>query len=142
MTPDTGKNVADRFIAALRRIEKEGPGAVEPMVALFDDSATLANAALDHTGAEREGREGVRSFWTGYADAFTGAVTDFSHVTVGPDSIGLFWVTTGGTASFGRPAPTYAGATLIEHDANGKITHFRGYYDTAALKVLVGGDAP
>ena len=134
MTDDTGKDLAHRFIEALRGIEREGQGAVEAMVSLFGEAATLTNPALEQTRGERRGREGARTFWSAYADAFAGATTEFGHVTIGGNAIGLFWTTRGGSPDPGVEPLSYAGATLVEHDAAGVITGFRGYYDTQALK--------
>jgi hypothetical protein len=134
MADDTGKDLAQRFIEALRSIESEGHGAVDSMASLFAEGATLANPALDQTHAKRQGRDGARAFWNAYADAFTGATTEFSHVTIGDNAIGLFWTTRGGSSEPGHQPLSYAGATLLEHDDAGLITGFRGYYDTQALK--------
>jgi hypothetical protein len=111
------------------------------MVELFDDAATLANPALEQAGSERHGRDGARTFWRHYADAFAGASTEFGHVMLGDHAIGLFWTTTGGSAPAGGRPLAYAGATLIEHDGAGAITGFRGYYDTQALTITGEGRA-
>ena len=140
MADDTGKDLAKRFIAALRGIEREGHGAVEPMAALFAEAATLTNPALEKTRNDRRGRDGARTFWNAYADTFAGATTEFSHVTIGAKSIGLFWRTSGGSWNPGGQPLSYAGATLLEHDAAGLITSFRGYYDTQALKTTPAGE--
>ena len=141
MADDNSKDLAERFMAALRRIEHEGHGAVEPMALLFTEAATLTNPALEQTGNERQGREGARTFWRAYADTFAGASTEFSHVTIGDGAIGLFWRTAGGSWNTAGQPLSYAGATLLEHDAAGSITGFRGYYDTQALKSTPpGGD--
>jgi hypothetical protein len=140
MTRPIGNDLAERFIAALHAIEAEGATAVESMTALFTDTARLANPALAQTGQERTGREGARMFWNSYADAFHGASTEFGHVTFGEGVVGLFWTTDGGTAP-GGGSLSYVGATLLEHDAAGAITGFRGYYDTQALKATAGGRA-
>ncbi|HEX2542922.1 MAG TPA: nuclear transport factor 2 family protein [Caldimonas sp.] len=139
MADETGKDLAQRFIAALRSIESEGHGAVESMAALFAAGATLTNPALQQTGSRRDGRDGARAFWNAYADTFTGARTEFNHVTIGEHAIGLFWTTAGGSAGPGQEPLGYDGATLIEHDATGSITGFRGYYDTQALKTTATG---
>jgi hypothetical protein len=136
---DIGKDLAQRFIDALRSIEREGHGAVESMAALFADAATLANPALDQTGHQRQGRDGARAFWNAYADAFAGATTEFSHVTIGSNAIGLFWTTRGGSLDPDDQPLSYVGATLVEHDGDGLITGFRGYYDTQALKATATG---
>lgn len=134
MSNDTGNDLAQRFIAALKAIEQHAEQAVEAMTALFGENATLANSALDLTGTERRGRAGARTFWSDYAQAFSGAKTEFSHVTVGAGAIGLFWTTAGALAPAAATPLSYAGSTLIEHDGAGTITGFRGYYDTRALK--------
>ena len=125
---------ARRFIEALHAIERDGEAALEPMVAMFADSAVITNAALKQADHVREGREGATRFWTDYAATFRGARTEFHQVTVGDNAAGLFWTTRGARVG-GDASLDYDGATLLELDGgdDGRIVRFTGYYDTRAL---------
>jgi hypothetical protein len=141
MSPEVGKHLAQRFVAALQALEREGPDAVPAMAALFGEGSRLVNPALESAGMERRGQEGAHAFWADYAEAFRGASTTFSHMTLGEGAIGLFWTTSGVPTAAGAPTLGYAGATLIEHDEAGVITGFRGYYDSQALKATTRPEA-
>ena len=121
----------ERFIDVLHRLEGDDEGAVAEMADLFSDDARLENAALDLAGEERNGREGARHFWSEYRRTFKEARSDFHQITLNERAAGLFW-TTRGAGNNGQPVE-YDGASLLIFDDAGRITRFRGYYDTRAL---------
>jgi ketosteroid isomerase-like protein len=129
---------AQRFIDALHDLEQHGEDRVEGIAALFSDDAQLTNAALARTDSAYAGREGVRAFWSEYRKQFGDVRSHFSHVTGGDDAAGLFWRSEG-TYTDGTPMG-YDGATLLVFNGDGKISSFRGYYDTRDLSRMVGSN--
>lgn len=137
MTTNTHER-AQRFIDALHDLEQNGEEKVDGIVALFSDDAKLTNAALARTDDGYEGRDGVRTFWAEYRKQFGDVRSHFSHVTSSDDAAGLFWRTEG-TYADGAPL-AYDGVSLLVFDADGKISSFRGYYDTRELNRMVGSN--
>lgn len=127
---------AQKFIDALHTLEQGSDADVDGIVALFADDAQLTNAALRLAGEERRGSDGARQFWGEYRRTLGQARSEFFKVTAGDDAAGLFW-TTKGTGNNGQPME-YDGSTLLVYDDDGKITLFRGYYDTRELSRAVG----
>ena len=136
MDQQQSRQLAQEFIDALHTLEQGSPDDVEAIVALFSDEARLVNAALKLAGEERHGQDGARSFWTEYRRTFGEAHSDFFQITANDESAGLFW-TTKGTGNNGQPME-YDGVSLLVFDDAGKITLFRGYYDTRELGREVG----
>ena len=124
-----------RFAETLQALERS-EDALDDMVELFAERATIANSALDLEDKRHEGRDGARAFWTTYREQLADIETEFHDTTAGEGSGGLFW-TTKGKGADGEPIE-YRGATLLAFDADGSIERFRGYYDTRQL-VLSGG---
>lgn len=129
-------DLAQQFIDALHTLEQGGPDDVDALVVMFSDEARLVNAALKLAGEERHGQDGARQFWTEYRRTFGEARSEFFQVTANEQSAGLFW-TTKGTGNDGQPME-YDGVSLLVFDDAGKITLFRGYYDTRELGREVG----
>lgn len=134
MKQTQAKEVAATFIDALHALEAHGEEQVESMVKLFADDARLTNAALD--GKELTGAEGTRQFWSEYRKTFVEVHSEFSHVLVDDQAAGLFWRTEGS----GRDgqALSYNGVSLLVLTDDGKISFFRGYYDTRELSRELG----
>jgi ketosteroid isomerase-like protein len=126
-----GKELAHRFIDALHKIEAGGTGDIDDMTNLFAKDARLTNAALH--GKELTGPDGARKFWDEYRAAFGDVRSEFSHVIVDEHAAGLFWHTEGRRRD-GQPIG-YDGVSLLEwsEQEQGKISFFRGYYDTREL---------
>ncbi|MBC8075203.1 MAG: nuclear transport factor 2 family protein [Chloroflexales bacterium] len=137
MTTNTHEQ-AQRFIDALHDLEQNGAERVEGIVALFSDDAKLTNAALARTNDGYEGRDGVKTFWTEYRKQFGQVLSNFSHVTSSDDAAGLFWRTEG-TYADGAPMG-YDGVSLLVFNDEGKISSFRGYYDTRELNRMVASN--
>ena len=130
--PDDPADFANRFIAAQHALDRDGAAAVDAMVGLFGDAATISNAALKLAGTERHGRDGARAFWSDYCRALQGAETEFHAVTTGDGgAVGLFWTTR--LARDGQAPMEYDGATWLSLDADGLVGRLQGYYDTRAL---------
>jgi ketosteroid isomerase-like protein len=130
------QQLAQQFIDALHTLEQGNVQDVDQLVALFGDDARVLNAALKLAGQERIGQDGARQFWTEYRRTFGEAYSEFYQVTVNDEAAGLFW-TTKGTGNDGQPMQ-YDGVSLLVFDDSGKITLFRGYYDTRELSREVG----
>lgn len=130
--------LAQTFIDALHALEHGSESDVDGIVALYADDARLTNAALRLAGEERHGTDGARQFWSEYRRTFGEAFSEFFKVTAGDDAAGLFW-TTNGTGNDGQ-AMEYDGSSLLVFNDDGKITLFRGYYDTRELSRAVGVD--
>ncbi len=122
------KAAAQRFIDALHALEQDagdGAGAVDGLVALYADGAQLTNAAMALENESATGAEAIRTFWSDYKKTLGMIFSDFHAVTTGEDTAGLFWTTKSKDSDF-----AYDGATMLHFDADGKIDHFHGYYDT------------
>lgn len=130
--------LAMRFIDALARLEHDGVEALDDLVALFSEDAHLTNPTLEHAGAERVGRDGVRRFWMTYREVLGEAESRFSHVTTDGRAAGLFWSTRG--RGRGRIGLEYDGVTLIEFDDDGLIRYLRAYFDLDTLARAVRRD--
>ncbi|HEX6292375.1 MAG TPA: nuclear transport factor 2 family protein [Herpetosiphonaceae bacterium] len=130
------EQLAQEFIDALHALEQGDVQQVDRLVTLFGDDARLTNAALKLAGEERIGQDGARQFWTEYRRTFGEAHSEFYQVTANAEAAGLFW-TTKGTGNDGQPME-YDGVSLLVFDERGKITMFRGYYDTRQLSREVG----
>ncbi len=128
------EEVAAAFIDALHALEAHGEEQVETMVKLFADDARLTNAALD--GKELTGQEGTRQFWSEYRKTFGEVRSEFSHVLADEQAAGLFWRTEG--AARDGQSLGYDGVSLLELAEDGKISFFRGYYDTRELSRELG----
>lgn len=120
-----------QFIDALHALEQGGEDQLDALVALFRDDAEVTNAALKLAGKTRQGSDDVRTFWKEYRHTFATMRSEFAHVTTSDDAAGLFWRTSG-TGKDGNDM-SYDGVSLLVFDGNGKIRHFRGYYDTRDL---------
>ncbi len=130
------QQLAQQFIDALHTLEAGSADDTADIVALFADDARLTNAAMD--GKELTGQDGVTKFWTEYRRTFGEAHSEFSHVLADESAAGLFWRTEG-TGNDGQPIG-YDGVSLLEMNDEGKISFFRGYYDTRKLSQEVGVD--
>ncbi len=130
------KQGAQQFIDALHTLEQGDASNTDAIVELFSDDATLVNASLKLAGEQRQGKEGAKQFWREYRRTFGEAYSDFFQVTVNEEAAGLFW-TTKGTGNDGQPME-YDGVSLLVFNDEGKISRFRGYFDTRELSRSVG----
>lgn len=124
--------VANLFIDQLHRLEEGDPSSVDDMVGLFADDAQLSNPLIEHDTGSLSGREGIAHFWQEYKSSFRDIHSEFTDVTVGPHSAGLFWESSGTDVS-GKPLQ-YKGVSQLVLNEAGKIRSFTGYFDPEALR--------
>lgn len=125
------KSKADDFIERLHRVEDGDPESVETLVELFADDAELSNPVAERNGRAYHGRDAVERFWREYRSLFREVHSEFVDVTAGDHSAGLFWRSSGVDASGAKLE--YEGVSLLVFDDEGKITRFRGYFDSNSL---------
>lgn len=126
------QQLAEQFIKALHTLEDGSENDTGALVEMHSDNTRILNAALKLAGRERNGREGAEQFWREYRSTFGKARSEFFQITSNDESAGLFW-TTKGTDNEGNPIE-YDGVSLLVFDDQGKITLFRGYYDTREIE--------
>jgi len=138
MQTEQVRALAERFIEALSRLERDGLSALDELVELFSEDAHLTNPPLEMAGEERVGHDGARRFWRTYHDVLGEAESHFSHITVGRDAAGLFWRTH--ARGRGRSGLDYEGVTLLELDDRGLIRYLRAYFDLDVLARAIRRD--
>ncbi|MEP0914654.1 nuclear transport factor 2 family protein [Leptolyngbya sp. GB1-A1] len=117
--------IAERFMRSLQQIEVTGD--VEPLVALFADNADVLNLAMSEP---LQGQQHIRQFWQKYLSVFDRIHSRFTHVAEGNGTITLEWISEGALSS-GEPF-SYRGVSILK-TKNGRVQHFRTYYDSAAF---------
>lgn len=132
MDQQQAKQLADRFIEQLHRIEDGNSDGIDTLVDLFADNAELTNSVIDNTHGNLVGRENIARFWREYTASFGEIHSDFFDVTTSDHSAGLFWRSTR-TSANGQPM-AYEGVSLLMFDDSGKITRFKGYFDSRQTK--------
>ncbi len=128
---------ANHFIKELHDIEQGDDDAIDRITGLFTDNAELSNPMIQREGGPRAGRDQIREFWRDYRAAFEEIHSEFSNVTAGERSAGLFWRSTG-THANGEPV-AYDGVSLLEFDESGKIARFKGYFDSREIEIPATG---
>jgi len=118
------KEVADGFVAALRKLEEEED--VEPLVEIHTKDCEVGNVSVPGTF---RGHEGLREFWTSYRSTFGQMNSEFRNVIVAEDRAALEWTTEG--TSNGN-AVSYDGVSILELEG-GKVRRFMAYFDTRDL---------
>ena len=115
------KEVADRFVEALRRLEEDRD--VEALVEIHTDDCDVGNVAVPKTFS---GHGGLREFWTSYRDTFGEMKSEFRNVIA--DDAGhaaLEWNTSGDANG---NEVSYDGVSILEV-VDGKVSRFRAYFD-------------
>lgn len=127
------KGLADKFIQQLHQLEQGEPQTADALAELFSDDAQLSNSIIEADGAKtrREGREEIAQFWREYRESFQTIRSEFVDITASDHSAGLFWTSDGSDAD-GHPL-RYEGVSLLTFDGNGKIRHFKAYFDRAQM---------
>ena len=123
------KEVADRFVEALRKLEQDRD--VEALVGIHTDDCDVGNVAVPRTFS---GHDGLREFWTGYRDTFGEMKSEFRNVFA--DDAGhaaLEWNTSGDANG---NEVSYAGVSLLEIE-DGKVSRFRAYFDPRTVNEQV-----
>ena len=129
--------LAKEFSQALHAVDRREQGAIERIAGMYSPEARITNAALKLAGEERNGLDGARVFWEQYQNSFREASTAFFELTCSERGAGLFWTTKGTDAA--GDSFSYDGVSLLVFDDEGRITLFRGYYDTRELSKRVSG---
>ena len=128
MDQEQAKNIASQFIGQLHRVEEGDESGIDSLVAMFSDDAHLSNPIIERQGGERAGRDAIAAFWRNYRASFGEIHSEFYDVTASDHSAGLFWRTVG-TGAGGQPLD-YEGVSLLTFDDSGKISGFKGYFDS------------
>ncbi len=119
------KEVADRFVEALRKLE-EGRD-VEALVEIHAEDCDVGNVAVPRTFS---GHEGLREFWTSYRNTFDEMKSQFRNVFADDAGRAALEWTTEGTAA-GNPV-SYDGVSILEIEGD-KVRRFRAYFDPRRL---------
>ena len=123
------KEVADKFVAALRKLEQDRD--VEALVEIHTEDCDVGNVAVPKTFS---GHDGLREFWTSYRDTFGEMNSEFRNVFA--DDAGhaaLEWNTSGDAN--GNDV-SYDGVSLLEIEDN-KVSRFRAYFDPRTVNEQV-----
>ena len=122
---------ASGFAEALQRFEQDRD--LDAFARVFADDAELLRP--EQRSGER-GSDGAKAFWQQYLDQFGEIRSTFHRVVESGDLGELEW-TSEGTLGSGREI-RYEGVSLLEFGADGRVTRFATYYDTAALSARLG----
>ena len=118
------KEVADNFVEALRKLERDQD--VEPLVEVHTEDCEVGNVSVRETF---RGHEGLREFWTTYRKTFGEMRSTFRNVFATEEGAALEW-TTEGTSD--GDTVSYDGVSILEIK-DGKVRRFMAYFDTRAL---------
>ena len=119
------KEVADRFVEALRKLEADRD--VEALVEIHTEDCDVGNVAVPKTIS---GHDGLREFWTGYRDTFGEMKSEFRNVFADDQGHAALEWNTSGNAN-GNDV-SYDGVSLLEIE-EGKVTRFRAYFDPRSV---------
>jgi len=131
MNEQQARDIADRFIDQLHRLEDGDQAVADGIADMFADGAELTNSVIEHSGGSRRGRDEIASFWRQYADTFGEIHSEFFDITTSDHSAGLFWRSSGTGPS--GDTMEYDGVSLLVFDDAGKITRFQGFFDPRRL---------
>jgi ketosteroid isomerase-like protein len=123
------QEVADRFVEALRKLEKDRD--VEALVEIHTEDCDVGNVAVPKTFS---GHDGLREFWTSYRDTFGEMNSEFRNVFA--DEAGhaaLEWNTSGDANG---NEVSYDGVSLLEIE-DYKVSRFRAYFDPRTVNEQV-----
>ncbi len=118
------KEVADNFVAALRKLEEEED--VELLVEIHTEDCEVGNVSVPGTF---RGHQGLREFWTSYRSTFGEMKSEFRNVFAAEGGAALEW-TTEGTSNGERVS--YDGVSILEFEGD-KVRRFMAYFDTRRL---------
>ncbi|HET7479148.1 MAG TPA: nuclear transport factor 2 family protein [Rubrobacteraceae bacterium] len=119
------REVADRFVEALWRLEEESD--VEPLVEVHTDDCDVGNVAVPKNFS---GHEGLREFWSSYRKTFGEMKSEFRNVFADGDGRAALEWTTEGTSNGG--AISYEGVSVLEIEGD-KVRRFYAYFDPRSL---------
>jgi ketosteroid isomerase-like protein len=118
------REVVDRFVETLRRLEEDGD--VEPMVEVHSEDCEVGNVAVPEVFI---GLDGAREFWTDYRRTFGEMRSSFRNTIVSGDKAALEW-TTEGTEN--EKTVSYDGVSILEIEGD-RVRRFRAYFNAADL---------
>jgi len=125
------KEVADRFIEALRRLEEDRD--VEALVEIHTEDCDVGNVAVPKTFS---GHGGLREFWTSYRNTFDEMKSEFRNVFADDAGRAALEWTTEGTSNGNEVS--YDGVSILEIEGD-KISRFRAYFDPRRLTEQIVG---
>src|SRR5829696_7543832 len=100
------KEVADKFVEALRRPEEDRD--VKALVEIHTEDCDVGNVAVPRTFS---GYDGLREFWKGYRDTFGEMKSEFRNVFAGEAGHAVLECNTSGIAN-GKDV-SYDGVSLL-----------------------------
>jgi ketosteroid isomerase-like protein len=127
------RDIANRFIEALERLERERD--LETIVSLFAEDCRVGNVIVP---APYEGPPGAREFWERYRETFGDVKSTFHNIIVTGGHAALEWTTEGINQNGSRIK--YDGVSLLDIEG-GRITRFHAYFDSRLLSQQVLKDA-
>ena len=119
------KQVADRFVEALWRLEEDRD--VEKLVKIHTEDCTTGNVAVPQTF---DGHDGLREFWTNYRNTFDDMKSEFHNIFADGDGHAALEWTTEGSAN--GNTVSYQGVSILEIE-DGKVKRFMAYFDPRSL---------
>ncbi|WP_375480927.1 nuclear transport factor 2 family protein [uncultured Jatrophihabitans sp.] len=116
-------NPTQTFADALQQLESTRD------VDAFVSSVFAADPQLirPETGQQEQGTSGAQRFWQQYLDQFQDISSTFDRVADG--EVGVLEWSSSGHLSNGSDI-SYRGVSLLDVDADGRVTRFATYYDT------------
>ncbi len=124
------KEVADRFVEALRGLEENR--SVEALVEVHTEDCEVGNVSVPETF---NGHDGLREFWTSYRSTFGEMKSEFRNVFAAEEGAALEWATAG---TSNGDTVSYEGVSILEIEG-GKIRRFMAYFDSRDLTGQVVG---
>ncbi len=121
------KEVADRFVEALRKLEEDRD--VDALVEIHAQDCDVGNVAVPKTFS---GHDGLREFWTGYRDTFGEMKSEFRNVFADDSGHAALEWTTQGTED--GDTVSYDGVSILEIEGD-KVKRFMAYFDPRSLIV-------
>jgi ketosteroid isomerase-like protein len=119
------RQVADRFVEALRKLEEDRD--VEALVEVHTEDCDVGNVAVPRNFS---GHEGLREFWNSYRKTFGEMQSEFRNVfSDGDGHAALEWTTTG---SSNGGSVSYEGVSILEIEGE-KVKRFYAYFDPRSL---------
>ena len=123
------KEVADKFVEALRKLEQDRD--VEALVEIHTDDCDVGNVAVPRTFS---GHDGLREFWTSYRDTFGDMKSEFRNIFADEAGHAALEWNTSGEANGNKVS--YDGVSLLEIQDN-KVSRFRAYFDPRTVSEQV-----
>ena len=124
----TNRSTTRLFAEAIDALERTG--STEQLVDLYAPDCALGNVL---TGERFHGHDGVRAFWTEYAEELGDARSEFAVMSADEAGAVLEWTT---EVRGDDGTDDYRGATVLELDA-GNVVRSMAYFDPSRLARLL-----